>query len=138
MAQAVAIEYPKLVRRLVLLDATTQLEPNLVSRAIDRVEQFLPLGLPLRSLSRHYDSRSMLHRIHCPTLVFVSPQASVFTRAQSEMIARRIPNAWRSLLKSPPLSRESVFSAEVQGLLEEFLQVPVKCPQKNLPPAANS
>lgn len=131
VAQALAVNSSRLVRRLVLLDATARLAPSKLIRAIDRLERYLPAGLPFRSLSRQFDSRSMLHRIHCPTLVIVSKSASLYTEEQGRMIALRIPNAWMTTLQEVPFSNGDM-SEELAALIRNFIDVPVKRPQKRL------
>ncbi|MCB0325369.1 MAG: hypothetical protein KDD69_17420 [Bdellovibrionales bacterium] len=128
-AQALTIQSARMVRRVVLLDATTRFEPGLVQRAIDRLERFFPLGLPLRRLTKQYDSRPMLHRIHCPALVLLSPTQGGFIEEQGRNIAQRIPNAWFRRLREPAI-RGGKLGAELHELLSEFLEVPVKRPQK--------
>lgn len=129
-AQALAVRDPKRVRKLVLLDATTRPAPGILDRLIDRLERVLPLGLPLRPLSKAFDSRPILHRIHCPTLVLLSPGAGSYLRDQARVIAAGIPTAWLQTLEDP-LSGSSL-TTEVEHLMEEFLQVATKKPQKNV------
>ena len=131
LAQAVALDSPKLVRRLVLLDASTRLAPGLVSRMVDRLESLLPLGLPLRRLSGDFDSRPMLHRVSCPSLVLVSRSAGEYMAAQSSYIAKKIPNAWHCVLGKSHLDSKDELSEEFCQLVKAFLQVPTKRPQKN-------
>lgn len=121
IAQALSVLDPKQIRRLILLDATTRLEPGVLSRSIDWLERFLPLGLPLRSLSRDFDSRPFLHRIRCPSLVLHSPGAGLYLRSQANYLAHKIPNAWLR-----PLYNEQ----ELAALVLEFMQVPTKRSQK--------
>lgn len=130
VAMALAVAQPRLVRRVVLLDATTRMRPRLLERAVDRIEEFLPLGLPLRPLNSAYDARPSLHRIHAPTLVLTQPHAGSFLREQSALIADRIPNAWLVPLIQPARESTGRISDEVVNRLMEFVQVPVKAPQK--------
>lgn len=131
VALAFTVAAAKLVRRLVVLNGTSRLAPGLFARAVDAVEEFLPLGLPLRPLSKTYDARPTLHRIHCPVLVLVSRQAGSFVRDQAALLAARIPNAWRRELSQPELAEDGRLSDELRQTLREFLQVPVKRPQKS-------
>ena len=136
VAQALAVRDPKTVRRLVLLDATTRPAPGVLDRLVDRLERVLPLGLPLRPLSRAFDSRPNLHRIYCPTLVLLSPGAGLYLKDQARIISAGIPTAWLQDLEDP-LSGSSLTS-EVEHLMEEFLQVATKKPQKNLDQAVSA
>ncbi len=130
---ALAVESPKLVRRVILVNPTTRIAPGLFSRVIDRLEEFLPLGLPLRKISRAFDARSTLHRIHCPVLVLNTRTVDEFHRYQAELIAQRIPNAWLKGLEEPEFNSAGVISSELAKLIRDFVQVPGKRPQKNLP-----
>lgn len=130
IAQATAVMLPRMVRRLVLLDATARLAPGFLTRFIDRVERFLPLGLPLRTLTKNFDSRPLLHRIYCPSLVLVSKKAGDYVKSQSTFISQKIPNAWFAVVGKPYTNRGSVLSDELCSLVSKFLQVPVKRPQK--------
>ncbi|MCB0345235.1 MAG: alpha/beta hydrolase [Bdellovibrionales bacterium] len=130
VAQSLAIIAPKVVRRLVLLDATPRLAPGFLCKTVDRIERFLPLGLPLRRLRAHYDSRPMLHRIHCPTLLLLSKQAGQYEQQQAQYIRSKIPNSWFKRISNIYNEDRTEFSEELQELLTTFLQVPVKRPQK--------
>lgn len=132
LAQALAIGYPKLVRRVVLVDSTTRLSPSKISHWIDALERFLPLGLPLRSLSRGFDSRPQLHRLRCPTLVISSGDAAPFERAEANLLTEKIPNAWFMSLAGYPLDAAWQINPALTREMLAFLQVPTKRPQKNL------
>lgn len=129
VAQALGKE--SFVRRLMLIDATTRLEPSYLTRSIDAVERMLPLGLPLKKLSDDFDSRPYLHRIHCPCLVLNSPTATRYVKRQAKLIWKRLPNACYQALKASPITTLGVFSPELSEHLQVFLQVPAKRPQKN-------
>ena len=131
IAQALCVSASKMVRRLILLNPTSRLRPNLSSKIIDYFEGFLPLGLPLRNLSNDFDSRPFLHRIHCPTLVLTSEKTSSYLKEQSKIIAERIPNSWLKRVNS--FNDENMnLSTELVDLVKSFQKVPVKRPQKNL------
>jgi len=133
---AASLTMSRMIRRIILVDATVRPAPSLKTRIIDRLERSLPVGLPLRSLDSAFDARPFLHRIYCPTLVLVSPDAGSFVEEQSKYIAAKIPNAWLNKLKTSYLSESTVsgqiqFSTELNTLLSEFVDIPVKRPQKN-------
>lgn len=129
VAQAVAVMYPKVIRRLVLLNPTARMAPGLFTRIIDRVESFLPLGLPLRPLSDDFDSRPMLHRIRCPVLILVSGIEGEFVRNQGKYIAEKIPNSWLQEIADAGIGPRHELSDELSRYLVDFLQVPPKRPQ---------
>ena len=133
ISQALAVRAAKVVRRLILIDPSLRLSPGIGTRVIDRVEAFLPLGLPLRSASNAFDGRAFLHRIHCPVLVLVSSGAGEFVREQCGLIAKRVPNAWLRQLAGEALAEERL-TVEVESCVESFFEVPPKRPQKNLDP----
>lgn len=132
LVQAFAIENQRLVRRVVLVNGTTRLAPSHITRLIDLIERRLPLGLPLRPLSRAFDSRPQLHRLRCPVLVVLSPDASAFERTQAEILSQTIPNCWLEVLRDRFDHHSEILSTELEKLLEEFGGVATKKPQKNL------
>lgn len=130
VAQSLSIFWPRIVRRLVILDATTRLKPGIGTRIIDKLERFLPLGLPLRQLSINFDSRPFLHRVRCPTLLLLSPDASQYLYAQARYLSAKIPNSWLVRLSQHHHASELELSTELQGYISEFMDVQVKRPQK--------
>lgn len=126
IAQYLTMLEPKSVRTLILVDATSRSHPTRLSRFIDRVEELLPLGLPLRMKSEAFDSKPFLQRIRCPTLIVTSIDADPFLDSQSQMFAHRIPTSWPVKLSSPDPD------VELAELVIEFEQIPAKCPQKRV------
>ena len=90
------------------------------------------LGYRFARFRNPIDARPALHRIHCPVLVLVTCATSVFLHEQSKLISDRIPNAWWKELEQAHLTEDGSFSEELRQILREFLQVPVKRPQKAL------
>jgi hypothetical protein len=130
-AQALAIRNRKLVRRLMLVDAHTGSAENYLYRLLDRIEAYIPCGLPLRKLGDDFDSRSEIHRVHTPTLVLVSGSASSEEREQSDFLSERLPNVWKGSVKYP---ESGGLLARLEQIIREavlFKEVPVKSPQKN-------
>ena len=115
----------KQVRSLTLIDACTRPHPTLAQRFIDRVESFLPLGLPLRSKDKGFDAKAFLQRLRCPILVLVSSNAGLYARSQAEIFKKGLPTAWSLELGSANQSQE------LKELILDFQKVPAKCPQKN-------
>jgi hypothetical protein len=119
-----ALSFPKLTRSLILTNAVTRPEETQMSRIIDSLEKFLPLGLPLRS-SHNYDVKPYLQRVRCPTLVLCSEAKETYIYKQSQVLSERLPICWH----------EKVNFSDDQATLNaiyQFLQVPVKCPQKGI------
>lgn len=123
LAQAIAVRTWRILRRLVLLDSYTRLTPTWFEQLVDRIESYLPLGLPLRKLSAAYDSRCELHRIHCPTLIVRNSNFDLHLEYQAQLLNKFIPNSWLKKIKS---------EQELYKLLIDFEQVPAKKPQKSL------
>lgn len=117
-----AATFPRNVRRVVLLDARARLTQSILELLIEKVEEYLPLGLPLRPLSRAFDPRPILHRVRCPTLILSSAEY----QNDAAFLLARIPNAWSEPLDSEKLSER----------ISSFLAVPTKQPQKLLSRAA--
>lgn len=130
IAQAIAVRTTRLVRHLILIDALTRMSPTLAERVTDVVEKRLPLGLPFRTMSCGYDSRSELHRIQCPTLLLRSQLQDPFLDTQFETISLRVPNCWKLKLRKPIRADAMCFSEELTNLLIDFFEIPVKSPQK--------
>lgn len=132
IAQAVAIAFPKLVRRVILVNGTTRLAPDLWTRSIDALERFLPLGLPLRSPSKAFDSRPYLHRLRSPSLIVTTSTASLFEKHQAEILMQTIPNAWHAEVTGDAWTESEILTKPLRTLITNFLDVPTKRPQKNL------
>ncbi len=130
VAQAFAVKFPHLVRRVVLVDATARVAPSLSVRIIDKLERFLPFGLPMKSLTADFDSRPLLHRLRCPAIVAISPLASNFIISESQLIASKIPNARIIKLKNDTLQPPTIYSNELIEVVSSFLDAPAKRSQK--------
>jgi pimeloyl-ACP methyl ester carboxylesterase len=124
---SVALEEPKLVRTLALVDPTARPHPTTWNSIIDRIESALPLGLPLRAAAKAFDARACIHRIRCPLLLAASPSASPFVRAQVLELSQKAPTCWTVSMTNPSNSGQ-----ELADILSAFQDVPVRCPQKNV------
>jgi len=144
LAQAMALANKKLVRRLILINATCRLNPSLCSRVIDYLESAFPFGLPLRSLGKDYDSRPFAHRIDCPVLLLSTEGASNYEIRQSQFLAKRLPNAWLLSLVTrgsgssegsiSSSSNQVNFGPEILKAIAEFSEVSARVPQKSQKP----
>jgi len=129
LAQNLALDEPKVVRSLVVVDATPRPHPTKFETFVDKVEARLPMGLPLRLGSTGFNVRSYLHRVRCPLLVITTRRASAFVRSESVIVASEAPTAWRmEVTESNPGEEAAVIADAVVN----FQETPVKCPQKNL------
>ncbi len=126
LVQSVALMDLKMVRTMVLVDATTRPHPSMLLRWIDKIERSLPLGLPWRLDNDGFDSKPFLHRLRCPVLVCCTSVASDFEKAESELLEHGLPTAWRVDL-SPGKEGD-----ELGDLCAKFYDVPAKCPQKGV------
>lgn len=124
LVQYLALSEPKIVRSLVLVDGSSRPHPSLFQRIVDRVEQHLPLGLPLRSSNGAFDSKPFLQQIHCPLLLVRSPMASAYQIEQLEAFLDTSPTAW-----SAPQNAGNSAAALAETVLQ-FQDLPVKFPQK--------
>jgi hypothetical protein len=132
IAQALCLLDPKLFRRAVLIDPRSRVHPTFKEQLIDKIESYLPVGLPFRASTIGFNSRPFLHRIRCPILVLISKSASLFSQSESEYIGRKIPNCYIQRLGSfNVFSKRNVFSEEILKLLSEFQETSAKRPQKN-------
>lgn len=128
-----AEKYPKLVRRLILLDPNVRKEPSMLCFILDKLESFLPCGLPLRnSKDNQIDLRGHIHRINCPSLVLSSKSASFFSKKSIRFLKKRLPNSWCLEFKEEMLQEDSTLCQKAEELIFSFLKTPSKRPQKIL------
>lgn len=132
IAKAICVSEPRLIRRLILIDPQARMKLDLFSRIIDKIEAFLPVGLPMRALSKRFDSRSFLHRLRCPVLVARSEAFNIFLDDEAGYMRKKIPNCYGFQAKNA-LYQDSRFSDEFVDVLEQLLNTAVKRPQKNTP-----
>ena len=116
---------PKLVRSIILVDAALRPRSTTLTRLADYLEQFLPLGLPLRLRSKDFDARSLLQRVRAPSLVVSTQQAGEFLRNQAHTFSARLPTAWGLNLNNSAGASEELVTA-----ILEFQNVPARAPQK--------
>lgn len=133
VVQALTILSPRLFRKAILINPESRIRPSLFTTVIDRIESFLPVGLPFKASNKNFNSRPFLHRIRCPVLVLTTNEATYFNMLESSYIASKIPNCYIISLKKPLFTDSSIsFSNEFLSLVKDFNESPVKRPQKNL------
>ncbi len=127
LAQNLALDQPKLVRTLAVIDSSTRPHPSRWERFIDRIEERLPFGLPLRLGTKGFNIKSYVHRLRCPLLVVGTRKASSFIKGELKSLASLAPTAWEVVIadESPEREAESLTST-----ILAFQDVPAKCPQK--------
>lgn len=125
IAENVCLRELKLVRTLVMVDATSRAHASGWERFVQRVEASLPLGLPLRRRSDSFDGKPYLQRIRCPALVVTTAEASEHVRSEAVQFEQRLPTAWRLDLSGGDQPRE------LATHVLSFEEVPARCPQKN-------
>lgn len=129
LASALAAKYPKLVRRLLLIEPSLRFSSrcnyNIWNQALKCCSKMLCTRNFQRGTS---DIRFLLHRIQCPTLIVNSKLGTGFSIWEGQYIQSRIPNSW--IRQVSEVKNNGDFSAEVTSLLDEFMDVPVKCSQK--------
>jgi pimeloyl-ACP methyl ester carboxylesterase len=131
IAQSYYLDQPKVVRSMVLINPSTRAHPGHVSKIIDRLEELLPLGLPLRSSAKGFDGRSFLQRIRCPVLIVLTPSPTAFLRQQARLMESGLPTSW--ILQLQNKSSSGLFDPEeLFDHISVFQQIPAKSPQKNL------
>jgi pimeloyl-ACP methyl ester carboxylesterase len=129
LVQNLALDTPKIVRTLVIVDASLRAHPSRWERIVDAVEAKLPFGLPLRLGSKSFNVRAFAHRLRCPMLLVSSQQASRFISNELRDLGKVAPTAWYVQLHAT--SREDE-AAELGDLVLQFHDTPAKCPQKNI------
>ena len=128
LIQNLALESPKTVRSLVVVDSTLQPHPTRWQRFVDSVERKLPFGLPMRLGSRGFNVRAYAHRLRCPVLAVETKRASTFVRSELESLGELAPTAWNVRLAARGGDEEI---SELGDLVWAFQDTPAKCPQKN-------
>jgi len=129
LVQNLALVSPKLVRSLVIVDASLRPHPSLAERLLDGIESRLPFGLPLRLGSKGFNVRAFAHRLRCPMLLVSTQRASLFVTRELQALGAVAPTAWHvRLVASDPASE----AGELCELVLAFQDTPAKCPQKNL------
>lgn len=121
-AIALALREIKKVRRLVLIDTPVRPQSSLRDDIFSWIENKLPLGLPFRKEARGFDARSYLQRVRCPTIIITTPDADDDLKKQAQEESRALATAWFKEISS---------AQEFRSVLEEFMLVPAKRPQKN-------
>lgn len=126
VVQNLCLHDMRVVRALVLVDATSRPHPTFYSRTLDKIERLLPLGLPFRQRQRGFDAMPYLQRLRCPVLVVSTDAASDYVRAQASVLDAKLPTSWLFTVTGEHQA-ESLAEAVV-----DFQEVPARCPQKNL------
>jgi pimeloyl-ACP methyl ester carboxylesterase len=129
LIQNVALENPRVVRTLVIVDASLRPHPTIIERILDGIEQKLPFGLPLRLGSRGFNVRAFAHRLRCPMLLISTRRASSFISHELRELGTVAPTAWFVQLATGSDQHEA---QEMCDLILAFQDTPAKCPQKNL------
>jgi len=125
-----AIKKSRLIRNLVLIEPHLEIASSIFTRALDCVEEHLPLGLPLRKKSKAADPRPFMHMIGCPVLVILSSGSTREAMRQSESITSRIPNAWLRTLEMPADGIISGESKDANEIFKTFFSLPPRRSQK--------
>jgi pimeloyl-ACP methyl ester carboxylesterase len=129
IVQDLALTSPKLVRTLIIIDASLRAHPTRFERLLDRVEASLPFGLPLRLGSQGFNVRAYAHRLRCPMLLVSTSRASRFVSNELHALGSVAPTAWYVDLQSHGVVDEA---RELASYVLAFQDTPAKCPQKNL------
>lgn len=130
LVQNLALENPKLVRTLVIVDASLRAHPSKFERVLDSVESRLPFGLPLRLGSKSFNIRAYAHRLRCPMLLVSTERASGFVTRELRDLGLVAPTAWYVALSDSDAQGSE--ASELADLVLTFHDTPAKCPQKNL------
>ena len=125
-AQCFCLGETKSARSLVLVDGLSRFAQLSWQRMMDTIEAALPLGLPWRNPRGVFDSRAWLQRIRCPVLLLSTPLADAFLRDEQRLFSASLPTSWRHELRGDD------WQDALAGVIEDFLDVPAKCPQKGL------
>lgn len=119
------LEESRAVRSVLLCNGTARLGEHWLDDMLERLETALPMGLPFRTRVKGFDARPFLQRIRCPVLIALSGEASSVVTRQAALLAGSIPTSW--LLRIS----DSGLAESLASLIQDFEQVPARCPQKN-------
>lgn len=133
LAENVALENPKMVRTLVVVDSTLRPHPSRWERLVDAIEENLPFGLPLRLGSNGFNVKAYAHRLRCPLLIVGTRRATPFVKSELQSLCATAPTSWQVDITA---SDDASEIAELGQLVWAFQDTPAKCPQKNLQGAA--
>lgn len=126
LIQALCLKKPKLLRTIVFFDGATRAHPSKFVKAVEKLEGFLPLGLPFRSDFPGFDGKPFLQRIRCPVLVGLSANADQYRSEQAELLVSGMPTSFFIKFESINIADQ------LAKVIEDFQAVPAKSPQKNL------
>ncbi len=127
LVQNLALHNPRLVRSMVIVDASMRPHPTRAERVLDRLERGLPFGLPLRLTPIGFNVRAFAHRLRCPILLIASKYSNAFVRRELRELSYKAPTAWYM-----DISEANEQAKEVVSLIDAFQGIPAKSPQKNL------
>lgn len=126
LVQAICLKKVRLIRTLVFVDGATRAHASRFVKFIDRVEGYLPLGLPFRSDFPGFDGKPFLQRIRCPVLIVLSPLASEYRKEQAKLLVEGMPTSFLVDFNNDN------FDQGLISAIKDFQEVPAKSPQKNL------
>jgi pimeloyl-ACP methyl ester carboxylesterase len=129
LVQNLALENPRIVRTLVIVDASLRPHPSRAERVLDAIERRFPFGLPLRLGSTGFNVRAFAHRLRCPMLLVSTCKASHFVANELKRLGAVAPTAWYVSLGAVSGVSEA---QELCELVLSFQDTAAKCPQKNL------
>lgn len=132
ITQYLALKYPKLLKTMILFDASSRAHPTWFLNLVDEIESKLPLGLPLRFNSKELDTKPFLHRLRLPTLIVTTNKASAHELNEAALLEDRIPTAWRLRLEDKADSvgekgsGKSLADEDINNIID-FQNIPPKC-----------
>lgn len=127
LVQNLALHNPRLVRSMVVVDASMRPHPTRTERVLDSLERGLPFGLPLRLTPIGFNVRAFAHRLRCPILLIASKYSNSFVRRELRELSYKAPTAWYM-----DISESNDQAKEIVSLIDAFQGIPAKSPQKNL------
>ena len=119
IGQWLALEDSRAVRNIVMIDPEWNIQSGLFPGFVSKIENLIPLGLPLRNRRAVFDSRSFFHRVRCPVLILKTRDLS---KNDNTFLWNNFVN--RFDVHAEP-DAGSLFSA-----IELFNQIPSRRPQK--------
>jgi pimeloyl-ACP methyl ester carboxylesterase len=121
LAQKIALEDPKEIRSLVIVDGAPVAQQGVWQKILSKLDEATPFGLPFRVSGTAFDARSFLHRLRCPVLLVQYYQGIGELAALEQLI----PTASFVDLAADPTRANSLCSE-----IQKHQSVPAKFPMK--------
>lgn len=120
LAQKIALEDPKEIRNLAIIDGAPVAKQGWWQRTLSKLDELSPFGLPFRVTGKGFDARPFLHRLRCPVLL-----VEYLGGGELKLLERLIPTAGFLSLSAVPQKVAALCDA-----VQKHQSVPAKFPMR--------